>query len=51
MQINENGLREYLTAHRWPIGMQEAVIKSLNRIPMRYFIVDDSGKYKYILFI
>jgi hypothetical protein len=41
--INEAGLREYLRAHQWPTGMQDAVLKSLNRIPMRYFIVDDSG--------
>ena len=42
-QINEAGLREYLNAHRWPVGLQDAVFKSLSRIPMRFFIIDDSG--------
>ena len=41
--INEVGLREYLTAHRWPPGLHDAVYRSLVKIPMRFFVVDDSG--------
>ena len=41
--INEGGLREFLTAHQWPVGLQDQISKSLNRLPMRYFILDDSG--------
>jgi len=41
-QINPEGMKEYLTKHNWPYGLQEATLKSLYNIPKRYFIV---GKY------
>lgn len=41
--INEAGAREYLTACRWPVGLQDTLIKNLQKIPIRYFICDDSG--------
>jgi len=40
---NEAGAREYLSSHRWPMGLQDAFIKNLARMPMRFFICDDSG--------
>ena len=27
----------------WPAGLQEALIKSVLKIPIRYFVIDDSG--------
>lgn len=35
--------KEFLGSHDWPIGFQEALLKSISKIPMRFFIVDDSG--------
>ena len=33
----------YLTRNGWPIGLQDTLLSGLNRLPMRFFIVDDSG--------
>ena len=33
----------YLTTHGWPQGLQTAYIRNLEKLPMRFFIVDDSG--------
>jgi len=41
--VNESAVKEYLSANRWPNGLQEALIKGINRFPARYFICDDSG--------
>jgi len=41
--VNSGGARELLTRHRWPIGLQEAFVRNLARVPVRYFICDDSG--------
>ena len=41
--FNDAGAREYLTAHHWPTGLQETFVKNLKKIPMRFFICDDSG--------
>ena len=41
--INEAGMREYLSAHNWPVGLQASIGKVLQKIPMRFFIIDDSG--------
>ena len=41
--INEQGVRDFLTGHRWPIGLQSTVIQSFSRVPIRFFICDDSG--------
>ncbi len=35
--------KEFLDSHNWPRGFQGALLKSLSKIPMRFFIVDDSG--------
>lgn len=39
----ELGAREFLTSHAWPSGLQDTLLKSLKKIPMRFFICDDSG--------
>lgn len=41
--INEAGAREFLTANKWPTGLQDTFVANLHRIPMRFFICDDSG--------
>lgn len=40
---NEKFARKYLSAHGWPKGMQTTVLKSSQKIPIRFMIVDDSG--------
>jgi hypothetical protein len=40
---NVTKAEEYLASHNWPGGFQGALLKSLSKIPMRFFIVDDSG--------
>ncbi len=34
---------QLLTQHRWPEGLKTTVFKSVKRLPLRFFIVDDSG--------
>lgn len=41
--VNEGGAREFLTANKWPVGLQDCLLDHLNRIPIRFFICDDSG--------
>jgi hypothetical protein len=41
--INEMGAREFFGGHKWPIGLQDTFINNCKKIPMRYFICDDSG--------
>lgn len=40
---NEAGAREFLTARRWPEGLQNTFVANVSRTPLRYFICDDSG--------
>lgn len=37
------GAKRYLQGAGWPLGLQEALIKSIKKLPYRYFICDDSG--------
>ena len=41
--VNSEGARAYLAGHRWPRGLTEQVIKNLQKVPIRFFICDDSG--------
>lgn len=41
--INEVEAREYLSGHKWPLGLQQTFISNLHLIPIRFFICDDSG--------
>lgn len=43
MPTNDKNARTYLTAHSWPKGMQSTILKSADKIPIRFMIVDDSG--------
>lgn len=42
-QASEAATREFLTTNFWPQGLQETFLRNLSKIPMRYFICDDSG--------
>lgn len=40
---NEGGAREFLSTHGFPLGLQDAFVDSLTKLPLRFFILDDSG--------
>lgn len=42
-QINEAGARSFMKSHKWPSGLQDTFLSNLARMPMRFFICDDSG--------
>ena len=35
--------KSFLAGHGWPPGLQEAMVKSCKKMPIRFFITDDSG--------
>lgn len=39
-----DGARTYLAGHGWSYGMQSILLKSCEKYPLRFFIVDDSGR-------
>lgn len=41
--VNEPNARAFLREHSWPTGLQDAFVKGLKKIPIRFFICDDSG--------
>ena len=41
--LNAAGAKRFLAKHNWSRGMQECLLTSCKKIPMRFFIVDDSG--------
>lgn len=41
--IDEPAARQFLFNKGWPLGLQTTLINNLAKIPMRYFICDDSG--------
>ena len=45
--VNEAGLRNFLQANAWPNGLQENLVKGARKMPIRYFICDDSGSMAY----
>jgi len=40
---NESGARTYLSTNQWNPSMQNYFFQNIARIPIRYFICDDSG--------
>jgi hypothetical protein len=42
--VDEDGARRYLSKEHWPKSLQEMLIKGCQRYPVRFFIIDDSGK-------
>lgn len=41
--IDEPVIKDFLQKHNWTSGMQTAFLQSCKKIPIRFFIVDDSG--------
>ena len=41
--IDEPAARRFLFEKGWPLGLQTALINNLAKVPMRFFICDDSG--------
>lgn len=41
--FDQKAAKQYLTDQGWPVGLQEAMIKSCLKMPVRFFICDDSG--------
>lgn len=46
-QVDEVGVRNFLMSHSWPNGLQNALVNTLKKMPIRYFICDDSGSMTY----
>lgn len=42
---DERRAGEWLGRHEWPEGLKGTVYKSVKKIPLRFFIIDDSGKF------
>jgi hypothetical protein len=41
---NKDAVHKFLSKkYRWPKGLQDFLVSSLERVPMRFFICDDSG--------
>jgi len=43
VKLNEDNTNKFLKSHEWPDGLIKAFIRSCKKIPIRYFICDDSG--------
>jgi hypothetical protein len=41
--LNINEAIRYLTIHEWPTGLQNAFLRNLEKLPIRFFVIDDSG--------
>ena len=41
--LNEQGARQFLQSKGFPDGVQDAFIETLSKVPIRFFILDDSG--------
>eukprot|EP01038_Epipyxis_sp_PR26KG_P013124 gene13124-17590_t len=41
--LNDAGAKSFLSSKKWPKGLQNAFLRNLRKIPVRYFICDDSG--------
>lgn len=41
--VDERATKAYLSRYRWPRGLQMALLKNLTKVPVRFFVCDDSG--------
>jgi hypothetical protein len=39
----EAAVRQFLAQNMWPTGLQNALLQSIHKFPVRFMIVDDSG--------
>ena len=49
--LNEANGNKFLEKNKWPEGLRKALFKACKKIPIRFFIVDDSGKRTYCFWI
>jgi hypothetical protein len=47
----EAGLRQFLSQNLWPTGLQNALLQSNYKFPVRFMIVDDSGLLAHCTFL
>ncbi len=40
---DEGGVREFLSTHKWPLGLQNTLISNVRNVGYRFFVCDDSG--------
>ncbi|RYG67299.1 hypothetical protein EON64_07745, partial [archaeon] len=40
---NDGGAREFLNEYHWPYSLQDALLRDIVKVPLRFFICDDSG--------
>ena len=38
-----DGIKDYLTKLRWPVGLQKILLQGVKAVPMKFFVCDDSG--------
>ena len=43
MEFNLNRGKDFMMSRGWSAGLCDYLLQSSNRIPIRFFIVDDSG--------
>jgi hypothetical protein len=41
--FDEGKVKDFLSAYKWPNGLQDTFVRNLTGISFRYFICDDSG--------
>ena len=41
--FDANAIRGILSQKQWPNGLQEALIQSCEKFPVRFFVIDNSG--------
>ena len=44
--MDNSATLEFLANERWPLGLQDIFIRNLDKVPLRFFICDDSGSMK-----
>ncbi len=42
-KADASNTRKFLDSHNWPSGLVEAFLLSVEKVPIRFFIIDDSG--------
>jgi hypothetical protein len=43
LEIDEHTADKFLSKYSWPKGLREIVIRGCRKVPLRFFLVDDSG--------
>lgn len=42
-QVDEKAIIAFLEKEKWPIGLAHGLMKHVKKVPLRFFLVDDSG--------